>query len=190
MNSKETILSQIRKNLPGGSVEDIKIDFISESNPQVRFLESLKAVGGKPVYKEDIKDWNSWKKNNFGMDINFYSELDEYPGNLILEADISKKQLNDIDVAVLQGELGVAENGAIWVEKFAHRSIPFITQHLILVMNRSNIIANMHEAYAKLSKEKIADFGTFISGPSKTADIEQSLVYGAHGPRTLTVIIS
>lgn len=46
----------------------------------------------------------------------------------------------------------------------------------------------MHQAYKKLSSNAI-DFGVFISGPSKTADIEQSLVIGAHGALSLSVFL-
>jgi L-lactate dehydrogenase complex protein LldG len=69
-----------------------------------------------------------------------------------------------------------------------HRAILFITQHLVLVVPRDQVIDNMHQAYERLS---FADpgFGVFLSGPSKTADIEQSLVIGAHGPRSLTVFL-
>ena len=98
-------------------------------------------------------------------------------------------QLNKIDVAILEGEFGVAENGAIWVEKFAFRSIPFITQHLVLVVKKSNLISTLHEAYSELDEFGLPDYGLFISGPSKTADIEQSLVFGAHGPKTLSIIL-
>jgi len=190
MNSKDTILSKIKKNLPSVSGEDINLDFKSDPIPEARFPEALKSVGGKYVYTKDMEDWKSWVKSNYGIEINLYSEIEKYPGNQKFDGNVSKKQLNSIDVAVLQGELGVAENGAIWISKFLHRSIPFITQHLIIVLNQSNIIATMHNAYAELLKEEMPDYGVFISGPSKTADIEQSLVHGAHGPRTLTVILN
>ncbi len=66
--------------------------------------------------------------------------------------------------------------------------LPFICQHLILVIDDENFVANMHEAYQKIDTNK-SGYGTFIAGPSKTADIEQALVIGAHGPRSLKVFI-
>jgi L-lactate dehydrogenase complex protein LldG len=67
-----------------------------------------------------------------------------------------------------------------------HRVAPFICQHLVI--NVSKIVPNMHAAYAELKKPN-SSFGLFLAGPSKTADIEQSLVIGAHGARSLTVVI-
>jgi L-lactate dehydrogenase complex protein LldG len=46
----------------------------------------------------------------------------------------------------------------------------------------------MHQAYERIGNQEYG-FGTFIAGPSKTADIEQSLVLGAHGARGLTVFL-
>ena len=69
-----------------------------------------------------------------------------------------------------------------------HRAIFFITQHLALVVPAEQMVHNLHEAYARISLGT-SSLGVFISGPSKTADIEQSLVIGAHGPRSLTVFL-
>jgi L-lactate dehydrogenase complex protein LldG len=94
------------------------------------------------------------------------------------------------DFVVLAGELAVAENGAVWVSGagVSHRVLYFLSQHLALVVPASTVVHNMHEAYARL-KIGQSPFGTFISGPSKTADIEQALVIGAHGARSLTVFL-
>ena len=68
------------------------------------------------------------------------------------------------------------------------RVLPFITQHLAIIINAENVVPTMHEAYDQISKTSYG-FGTFIAGPSKTADIEQSLVIGAHGPRSMTAFV-
>ena len=98
-------------------------------------------------------------------------------------------QLETVDFAVMAGQFGVAENASIWVSdrEVKWRALYFITQHLALVIDANEMVDNMHQAYDRLQFDR-AEFGTFIAGPSKTADIEQSLVIGAHGPRSLTVL--
>lgn len=100
------------------------------------------------------------------------------------------KEVALLDVVVLKGQLGVAENGAVWLtdKDCVGRVLPFITQHLILLIEKQTLVGNMHQAYAVMGKQN-PDYGVFIAGPSKTADIEQSLVIGAHGPRSLQVFI-
>ena len=98
--------------------------------------------------------------------------------------------LADVDLAILPAQLGVAENSALWVTEaqLPLRVLPFICQHLALVVSQQNIVPLMHQAYEVIGTQEYG-FGTFIAGPSKTADIEQSLVLGAHGARTLSVFI-
>ena len=103
--------------------------------------------------------------------------------------------LENIDLAILRAHFGVAENGSCWIteDRMIERALPFIAQHLALIIYKKDIVANMHEAYERIAnaeKDGAAyGFATFIAGPSKTADIEQSLVLGAHGPRSMTVFL-
>ena len=109
---------------------------------------------------------------------------DELTQNLLL-----RRGIKDIDLAVVKGNFAVAENGAIWMknESNRHRSLYFIAQNIVIVIDEKDIVNNMHEAYEKINFEN-SGYGVFISGPSKTADIEQSLVIGAHGPKSGYVI--
>jgi len=100
-------------------------------------------------------------------------------------------QLAAVDAVLLRGAFGVAENGAIWLQTACPglRAAIVATQHLLLVVDRTTIVATMHQAYARIDIGATS-YGVFHAGPSKTADIEQSLVIGAHGPLSLTVLLT
>ncbi|MCL4639814.1 MULTISPECIES: LutC/YkgG family protein [Olivibacter] len=106
----------------------------------------------------------------------------------IVDADLNPHSLEDVDIAIMAAQLGVAENSALWVPETLIRVLPFICQHLVLLVAKNQIVNNMHQAYEKMGLG-VDPFGAFIAGPSKTADIEQSLVLGAHGPRSLAIYL-
>ncbi|HXK21735.1 MAG TPA: LUD domain-containing protein [Myxococcota bacterium] len=98
--------------------------------------------------------------------------------------------LDGTDVAWLRGALGVAESGAVWWVPCdpLERAAGFLSERVVFVVPRSALVADLHAAYARIDLGS-KSFGCFVCGPSKTADIEQALVIGAHGPRALTVIL-
>lgn len=116
------------------------------------------------------------------------SLIDGINGNREMPTD--PHDLKDIDFAVIKGELAVAENGAVWVRQpeKGPRNAPFICENLLLLVDHNDVVANMHQAMKKMTLNP-GEFGSYIAGPSKTADIEQALVVGAHGAFSLNVYL-
>ena len=195
--SKSSILAAIRsQQAPPAELPSLQRDWIKYPDPLAQFAGVIAAVGGKCLTVASVSEINerlaeipAWKEAKQTV------SLVDGAGtsNVDLAAVEDPHQLESVDFAILPGRFGVAENGAIWITDrgLRHRVLFFIVQHLALVIRADQIVHNMHEAYEKLAASDLAlggrEFGAFISGPSKTADIEQSLVIGAHGPRSLTV---
>jgi L-lactate dehydrogenase complex protein LldG len=119
-----------------------------------------------------------------------FSAVTGVPGNVSLDVLADPHAMEGIGLAVLPGAFAVAENGAVWLPTagLRHRGVFVVAEHLALVVPAAEIVNDMHEAYRRIAFPG-AGFGTFIAGPSKTADIEQALVIGAHGARTCTVFL-
>lgn len=204
MTSRNEILNSIRRQRPQ-AVEHPSLDgeWITYADPRRQFAETLAGVGGRSIPVTNMEALNSELQQ-----IDAYAASQSIcslvPGvsqaNIDLDAIDDPHDLADLDFAVLPGKLAVAENAAVWVtdEEVRHRAIYFIAQHIALVVPADRVVNNMHEAYRVLTHAgenggpglfRAPGFGTFISGPSKTADIEQSLVIGAHGARSLTVFL-
>ncbi len=192
MSSREKILSAIKTNQP--DYQELNVQFKFESvyeNLYEKFAEMLSFVGGKAMevnsyeeIKADVR-LHYHDVTNIATTIDELSELADFSLNIADPHD-----LETLNLAIIEGDFAVAENAAIWVseKQLPHRALPMITQYLAIVIHKSAIITNMHRAYERV-KVNETGFGTFISGPSKTADIEQSLVIGAHGARGLMVYV-
>lgn len=191
MNSREAILNAIRQNKPETDIRPETPVFSSSGDLVKQYQESLVFNGGASLVIEKLEEVNTYLKEQYSPDLKICSTLSEISGNVDLNDITDPHLLEDVHVAVLKGEWAVAENAAIWLSDkvLGQRVLPFITQHLIVVVSKSAIVGNMHEVYNKIDIRS-AGYGVFIAGPSKTADIEQALVIGAHGARSLTVFIS
>ncbi|MBB3699539.1 lactate utilization protein [Flammeovirga yaeyamensis] len=185
MSSREKILGAIENiNLDSKPMPVIPIYDGLGKDKHAFFIEMLHSLGVQVIVSDDISQLHQIA-DEFRTNGPVYSAIDAIPSDLT--EGVKKSSL---ECAIIQGDLGVAENGAIWVEgdQLQHRSLTAIATNLVIVMPFKKVVWNMHEAYTYVRPQENG-YGVFISGPSKTADIEQSLVKGAHGAKSLTVFI-
>jgi L-lactate dehydrogenase complex protein LldG len=189
--AREQILNAVRANQTAlKALPEVTIPADS-INLQDKFTETLTTIGGKVI-----------KANGYG-DIIAYIKSITHAGHRVMSSVVELSEvistnnasplphsLQDVELAIIKAHFGVAENGAAWITEdlLSQRVLPFICQHLIVILNADDLVANMHQAYEKIGTEHYG-YGTFIAGPSKTADIEQSLVLGAHGSRSMTIFL-
>lgn len=194
MSSRDKILAAIKLAQPELSVlPQVEPLNHQAADPLNTFSTVLKGIGGNIEILEQAADLLAAVKKRFPGPGRVVSNLQS---NVLdgfaeqLDTSIEPISLEDTELAILPASFGVAENGSVWLseEQMGIRVLPFICQHLAVVLPIGELLSNMHEAYNRLGLN-ISPFGAFIAGPSKTADIEQSLVLGAHGPKTMTVFL-
>lgn len=192
MNTREKILEAVLKNQPQKTpLPDIS-KFKGDSNDVVeQYMKVFKTIGGSAYHVEDIASVKTLIKEHFDYNSRLVTTLPEMADIAeLLSPDIDPHSYEDIELAIIQAHFGVGENGAVWLtdDLMGQRIIPYICQHLAVIISEDTIVPTLHEAYEKIGAGDYG-FGGFIGGPSKTADIEQALVLGAHGPLTMTVFI-
>ena len=192
MSSKEEILKKYRANVKQKfdmpRLDDIKA--VSYADPLAQFVTMSKTVGGQVVEIAEGQDINAKIRELFPDAREIASNLTEVsiatrnPDTVEQASD-----LNGTDVGVIQGVFGVAENGCIWIpQTMKEKAVCFISENLVILLKRTEIVNNMHEAYRRITFNDYG-YGSFISGPSKTADIAQVLVMGAQAARSVTVFL-
>lgn len=94
------------------------------------------------------------------------------------------KNKNELDIGITLGEFGVGETGSICVDNYAYEAriasmLPLIN---IIFMPKNYIVNNMQDAFDVLAKIFWKGYSGFVTGPSRTSDIERVLTLGVHGP--------
>ncbi|MBM6674099.1 LutC/YkgG family protein [Marseilla massiliensis] len=195
MSTKEHILSRYRKNINVGEQYDMPnldaLQGVTYTDPVAQFISMSNTVGAKIAELEKDADINGLIKRLYPEAKVFASNMAEITiATLNPDTVGTAQELNGTDVGIVRGELGVAENGCVWIpQTMKERSVCFISEYLVIVLSRRAIVSNMHQAYARINMTDYG-YGTFISGPSKTADIAQALVMGAQAARGVTVILT
>ena len=194
MSNKDDILKKYRANVKEKfdmpDLSDIKA--ITYPNPLVQFVKMSEMVGGQVIEVDAGRDINVLIRELFPDAKEIASNLPEITIATRNPDTVGRaRDLNGTDVGIIRGQLGVAENGCIWIpQTMKEKAVCFISENLVILLPKSQIVNNMHEAYKRIEFDKTYDgYGTFISGPSKTADIAQVLVMGAQAARSATILL-
>lgn len=194
-DSRRMILDRLKKHAIAGdtSYPAYAHPHTGISDPRRSFQSVIESVGGECLFVADLE---TARRHVAGSEVflaakqvcSYVKEVAE--GNFDAEAKADAHQCADVDLTIVRGELGVAENGAVWInaDLLRHRALLFLSGNLILVVDGRDIVPDMESAYARIDFTRLRS-GYFISGPSKTADIEQCLVIGAHGAKSLLVLV-
>jgi len=192
MSKKEDILSKYRKNIKQKfdmpRLDDIK--GIKYPDTLKQFISMTETVGGKVRELKPNEDINEVIRDLYPDAKEIASNLPEITIATRNPDTIGSPQaLNGTDVGVVKGVFGVAENACVWIpQTMVEKAVCFISENLVILLDKKEIVDNMHEAYKRISFNDYG-YGSFISGPSKTADIAQVLVMGAQAARSATVIL-
>ena len=190
--SREHIIANIRKNKPR-SIDLPEIPLFNQDRLDLigRFEFAVVQTGGH-IFHGNLSDLSNEIEERFQSveKILVGPSLSTDVSNSSFNEAMLPHELDDLDLMIVRSDIGVAENGAVWVDDnhLGHRAQPFITKHLLIIIEKENIVCNMHEAYDRVRLKEIG-YGVFIAGPSKTADIEKTLVIGAQGALSYHVML-
>lgn len=190
-SSREQILSSVRANIAKERIEHPRIPSFSrpDANLKATFEKHLEEAGGAAHDLESRTQIQGKVASLHPEARVICSAVPEFPGTRRVETVRDPHDLADVDVGVIRARFGIAESGAVWLteEDLVVNSLGFLSQHLVVLLDPKEIVADMHEAYSRVHLDQTA-FGCFMMGPSATGDIEATLVHGAQGPRSLNVI--
>lgn len=189
MSSRDNILSRLR----AVSIADTEkpqleaLRSICFEDKVSHFAEVVKSVGGEAV---EMGKSLEQTLTECSVDCStLVSSLEELPQAINPNTVADVHELGGEYTTVVRGKIGIAENGAVWVPiEDRYKAHIFACKHLVILLDKSSVVDTMHDAVMQISLEDLA-YGAFISGPSKTADIEQALVMGAHGAMKATIIL-
>ncbi|MEX1212132.1 MAG: LUD domain-containing protein [Balneolaceae bacterium] len=196
MSDRTDILNRVRAARPEAvECPDPTAEFGSDSEIDrsrliTAWSEHVRSAGGVVHAVPDaghVKEWvraRTWS----GPLVSTVQGLNDDP--FLPDIPTTTDAMDKTDLLLVESTLAVAENGAVWMsdETGVPRALPFLCREMAVILPASRIVSTMHEAYRKIGSKPVG-WGLFIGAPSKTADIEQSLVVGAHGPEALTLFL-
>lgn len=189
-STKEYILDSIRSARPAGEHPYPAIPAFPKSREPAldEFKRSLEEAGGSWREVKDASHASLLINEMFPQAKEICSAASEISGNKDITSVSDPHELDDVDVGVARAQFGVSETGMVWLreEDLKVNALGVLSQHLVILLDPSQIVRDMYEAYAQIRLDR-DNYGCFMMGPSATADIGAVMVRGAQGARSLTV---
>ena len=198
MTSKEEILGRLRANVRETyDLPDLSFKKLEYADPVAEYIkQTTTTAAAKLIEVKPGDDLNDLIRQAY-PDAKIIASV--VPGiNATVNPDVvaEAQDLDNVDVTVLEGGVACAENACVWIPmNMKQKACMFTAVSLVVIVSKKNIVSNMHQAYKYLQDMGYDNtskygFGTFMSGASKTADIEQTLVYGAQAATSMTVLLT
>jgi len=188
-SSREDILTAVRHHVPKAVEHPVIPVYRRTGTLKALFQEHLQKAGGAAHDVESAAGAESMLAQLHPTAKVICSAVPEIPGIRRIETIHDPHELADVDVGVVRAQFGIAESGAVWLtqEDPVVNSLGFLSQHLVVLLDPGQLVADMHEAYRRMRLDLTA-YGCFMMGPSATADVEATLVHGAQGARSINVL--
>lgn len=192
--TRENILKRVRQSLqrPGGgepqSVPPVRLNDDTRGDRVERFRKAVEALAGKTCVVADAAEAGEYVKSVVAGRLAVSSDAP-----LLKQCGIAFAPgvLSDAAVGVTSAEYGLADTGSLVVMSASEaRLVSLLPPVHVAVIRAEQILAGLDELLTRepLPAERTASM-VLITGPSRTADIEQILIRGVHGPGELHVVI-
>lgn len=205
ISSKELMLKKIRKALlerrdnPYPNLEEGPLYLPTDEIPEIMFAEQLTAVSGNFIFCEngvefienilELADKFKWRKIYcWERELQALLSTYEFP---FYKTD---KDFEMAEVGITMCEALIARNGSVLLsnQNESGRRLSIYPHHHIVIARTGQLVMDLKDGFRLLKNKYGAQIPTMIStitGPSRTADIEKTLVLGAHGPKELFVFL-
>lgn len=191
MNSRDIILGKIRKACVDEYVKPPSVPLFHQNDLDLikKFKKVFEQMGGELLENHADNPFESiYEKLSNAK--NICSVVKEIKGDYNITDQTPPNSLHDIDYAVVRASFGVAETGSVCLTEkdLVVNTLGYLPQHLVVLLNSSEIVENLHDAYARPEWRR-NHYAVLHTGPSATADIEGVLIHGAQGVRSFSLLL-
>ncbi|NIG56856.1 LUD domain-containing protein [Chitinophaga sp. Cy-1792] len=192
LNPRDQVMEAVRSNLPSEKVAYPETPAFAKTITVMlpAFEERIREAGATLYKPASLAAAQALLEEQYGDASVICSATPDLKGNLDIHSIKNPHDLADVDVGIIRARFGVAENGMVWLtqEDLVVNSLGFLSQHLVILLQPTELVADMYDAYMRVFLDDTA-YGCFMMGPSATADIGAVLVHGAQGARSLSVYL-